>query len=83
MTRELAKAPDGGGAQALSPRPWDSLTAAGGGWATVGACLEGEWGRHGIWKGRVKGREAQGWKCDSLGLASFQKTLCNQPEKHI
>lgn len=25
----------------------------------------------------------QGWKCDSLSLASFQKTLCNQPEKYI
>lgn len=59
-------------------------------WERMGhsrVCFGGEGetctGPQGIWKGRVKGREAQGWKRDSVGLAGFQKTLCNQPEKHI
>lgn len=29
------------------------------------------------------GPGSQGWECDSLSLASFQKILCNQAEKHI
>lgn len=69
--------PNGGGEQALSSRPLGNPGRV---------YLDGEkWGQTnciGIWRGRVKGTEAQGWKCNSVAWPP-SKNLCAINQRNI